>query len=417
MNGLDSAIASLLAAQADILMDAMRPAGGATTTQAGTSQFFVDTQPGTAPVSLLGTDVPGPSTQTALSSVALTLDAISRFGGSETPPVTGAAPLWPGLPSSVVAAGALGSMGARFIIGAPAVVQPPVPPLPASTVAATLAQVVEESGLFYESHLAQWLSGQRPEASLANEPQADVDEFSPAPSFDEPTPLPANAWNEENLASQPFIDDPLNPVRTVPMPQTPQQASALAASVRDIPEAVFTNGTAPAQANAASMASNAQGMAVQASIAAGIHPATISLVRQQLDLLATDQFRWSGEAWPGAPMQWEIEPRERDARQSDMPSEPQRSWRTRVTLSLPLLGPVDADLVLTGNLLAVRLQVSPTGGARLFSDGEHFRQQLDAAGIQLAGLTVHTLGEPGNADPTDAPGAYGAASPFGGSGV
>ena len=37
-----------------------------------------------------------------------------------------------------------------------------------------------------------------------------------------------------------------------------------------------------------------------ASIAASIHPATLPLVRQQLDLLATEQFRWTGEAWPGA---------------------------------------------------------------------------------------------------------------------
>jgi hypothetical protein len=437
MNGLDSAIASLLAAQAEILMDAMRPAGGATTSLAGTSQFFVDTEPAATPVAPLGgITPPGPSTQTQLSSVALTLDAISRFGGSATPPVMGTVPLWPGLRpamnpamnpgmSPLVAASALGSMGSsgRFTVGAPAVVNPPVPPLPAPALAATLAKVVDQSGLFYESHLAQWISGQRPEASLADEPQADVDVYTTQPSFETPTPLPAGAWNDdEALASQPFIDDPLNPVRTVPTPQTPQQAAALAASVRDAPAAVFTNSPALTQhaalSNASANAAQAQDTAVQASIAAGIHPATIPLVRQQLDLLATNQFRWSGEAWPGATFQWEIEPRERDAQAPDAAgSAPERSWRTRVTLSLPLLGPVDADLVLTGNLLAVRVQASATGGARLFSDGEHFRQQLDAAGIQLAGFTVRSLDEPADAHAADAARAYGAASPFGGGGA
>jgi Flagellar hook-length control protein FliK len=414
MNGLDPAIASLLAAQADILMDAMRPAGGTSTSQAGTSQFFVDTEPGTAPASPLGANLPaGPSTQTQLSSVALTLDAISRFGGTATPPVMSSTPLWPGA-ALVVAASALGSMGGgRFVVGAPAVVSPPVPPLPAAELAATLAKVVDQSGLFYEAHLAQWVSGQRAEASLADEPQAGVDAFTPAPSFEAPAPPappapPAGAWNEETLASQPFIDDPLNPVRTVPTPQTPQQASALAASVRGAPAAVFTSGAALTQqsvlANASSNAAHAQDTAVQASIAAGIHPATIPLVRQQLDLLATDQFRWSGEAWPGASFQWEIAPREHDAQTPDAAA-PERSWRTRVTLSLPQLGPVDADLVLTGKLLAVRVQTSGIGGVRLFSDGEHFRQQLDAAGIQLAGFTVRSLDEPADAEPFDGGGA------------
>ena len=38
-----------------------------------------------------------------------------------------------------------------------------------------LAKTVGESGLFYESHLVEWLAGQRPAASLADEPQARVD--------------------------------------------------------------------------------------------------------------------------------------------------------------------------------------------------------------------------------------------------
>ena len=66
-----------------------------------------------------------------------------------------------------------------------------------------------------------------------------------------------------------------------------------------------------------------------------------------------------------------------------------RAWHTRVTLSLPTLGNVDADLVLTGQQLVVRLNASEGGAARLAADGDHFRQQLDAAGLQLAGLTVH----------------------------
>ncbi|MDI9682904.1 flagellar hook-length control protein FliK, partial [Burkholderia cenocepacia] len=39
-------------------------------------------------------------------------------------------------------------------------------PPPVAALRAALAQAVSESGLFYESHLAQWLAGQRPLAAL-----------------------------------------------------------------------------------------------------------------------------------------------------------------------------------------------------------------------------------------------------------
>src|ERR1700742_4548220 len=119
MTGVDSAIASLLAAQADILMDAIRPGGGSTTgtpagtttTQANTSQLFVDASGNAAsvtPPSALSQA--GPSSLTVLSRVGLTLDAISRFGGGPTPPVMGTAPLWPNLPRLIVAASALAGL-------------------------------------------------------------------------------------------------------------------------------------------------------------------------------------------------------------------------------------------------------------------------------------------------------------------
>jgi hypothetical protein len=420
MTGVDSAIASLLAAQADILMDAMRPGGGSTTgtAQANTSQLFVDTSGNAAsitPPSALG--AAGPSSLTVLSTVGLTLDAISRFGGGPTPPVMGTAPLWPGLPRLVVAASALAGMEELLFdsdspytataANAANAANQPAPPLPAEVLAETLANVVDESGLFYESHLAQWATGQRPIESLADEPQADADGFTANLPFGPQAAAPRpGAWTVELPDGQGFIDDPLNPMRTVPMPQTPQQATAMAASVRDMPAGVFTSngGSAGAGAGTAgtgaaagmATAAHAQDTAVQASIAAGIHPSTIPLVRQQLELLATDQFRWSGEAWPGAAFEWEIEPEDHGGQSQDG-SGPDRAWRTRVSISLPMLGTVNADLVLTGSFLVVRVRASEDGGARLFADGEHFRQQLDAAGIQLAGFSVQPLDDSGKA--------------------
>ena len=67
----------------------------------------------------------------------------------------------------------------------------------------------------------------------------------------------------------------------------------------DRPDARWT----PARAELATASSDSQ-----AQTLATVHPAAVPLVRQQLDALATDQFRWAGEAWPGARLDWTIEP-------------------------------------------------------------------------------------------------------------
>ena len=73
-------------------------------------------------------------------------------------------------------------------------------------------------------------------------------------------------------------------------------------------------------------------------------------------------------------------------------SEDGQPWRTRLTLSLPTLGTVDADLTLTGMRLVARVQASPAGAARLAVQGENFRERLAAAGIEMNGLTIREIG-------------------------
>lgn len=418
MAGLDSAIAALIASRTDMLLSALLPQGGSSsgaTAQTGTSQLLVDTPPFAVAVPANTANTPPPaSAQTALSDVARTLDAISRFGGQTTPPITGNTPLWPTAPRPVLAASAFatlsGSLFSSTQTSAATAVNQVTPDLPVDVLASVLAKTVGESGLFYESHIAQWLAGQRSLASLNNEPQARADHLTAKLPFDVPQPqadLPADVWIDESLLPSAFSadsPDPMTPVRLVPMPLTPQQAAALAASVRAVPPNVFsppgstpgltpglTPGFRPGAESAADAATHDP--AVQASINAGIHPSTIPLVRQQLDLLATNQFRWSGEAWPGAKFEWEIQPRERgthDGATNLLPAD-ERAWHTRVTLTLPTLGNVDASLVLSGQQLAVRLNASADGAILLARDGAHFQQQLEAAGLQLAGLTVRAM--------------------------
>jgi hypothetical protein len=407
MPGLDSAIAALLASRTDMLLSALNTQTSSTAPQANTSQLSVDTPRVATPASAVNAyAAPGPSAQTALSEIARTLDAISRFGGSATPALLGNMPLWPTAPRIVQAASAFeslsGSLFSSSSASAAGAVNPPAPPLPATLLAGMLARTVADSGLFYENHIALWLGGQRSLASLSNEPQARVDKSAsglPSGSFAQPAAAAAEVWIDETLLPPTFAADtanPMNSARPVPTPQTPQQAAALAASVREMPASVFSS-AAPASSGAStgtqSSVAHVHDSAVQAALASGIHPSTIPLVRQQLDVLASDQFRWSGEAWPGAKFEWQIQPQnhgpqERDAHQDGGSIDAHRAWHTRVTLTLPTLGNVDADLVLTGNQLVVRMNASEGGAARLAADGDHFRQQIDAAGLQLAGLTV-----------------------------
>jgi len=126
--------------------------------------------------------------------------------------------------------------------------------------------------------------------------------------------------------------------------------------------------------------------------ATSLHPATMPLVRQQLDLLATDQFRWIGEAWPGARLDWTIEPDGSGghaARAADM--EDGIAWRTRLTLTLPSLGTVDADLVLNGTQLIARLGANEAGAERLTRHESELRARLLASGLQLGGLSIRAV--------------------------
>ncbi|MBU9474501.1 flagellar hook-length control protein FliK, partial [Burkholderia multivorans] len=183
MTGIDSVAAALLASRLDSLLT-----GGVASAAAGGAAAQVGTPgAGVAPSSEAGGALPQPpaaSTQTALSDVARVLDAIARTGGDATPAVVGRMPLVPD-PAALFAAAADGAAGqARHATAASAsgaataaaasTAAEAAPPSLAGALRAALAQAVGESGLFYESHLAQWFAGQRPLAALLREPQARI---------------------------------------------------------------------------------------------------------------------------------------------------------------------------------------------------------------------------------------------------
>ena len=419
MNGIDTALTSVLASRVDSLLN-IAP-GSAAASQTGAAG--VDTAPTTAPP--VATPAPQPSAQTALSAVALALNAIVRSGGEATPAVLGQMPIWPAAPALDVEVGlplfdtpAAGSAANSTNTPAASTASTANPntaataasahvaaaQVPVAALAAALEQTVGDSGLFYEAHLAQWLAGQRSPATLAGEAQnklvAAAAQLPLDWANDAGEASPANPATRQGTGAAPNgppngAPDANAAARAMPSIQTAQAArfvagEVLASSLSDL------NGQ-PAHANPHGAAAQpADGGASQnpQSMAAAVHPATVSLVRQQLDLLATGQFRWTGEAWPGAKLDWTIEQEgdEWDRSGGGAASEDDHPWRTRLTLSLPTLGTVDADLTLIGTRLTARVQASPGGAARLAQQGESFRQRLAAAGIELNGLTIREIG-------------------------
>ena len=126
--------------------------------------------------------------------------------------------------------------------------------------------------------------------------------------------------------------------------------------------------------------------------AEAVNLATLPLVRQQLELLAAPQFRWTGEAWSGVVMDWDVEPDPDASPAADAAPAPTR-WRTRLALNLPTLGAVEFRLQLAGNTLQLRVvaQEQATVGL-LDAAGAELPGRLGAQGLQLTSLFIGAQG-------------------------
>ncbi|MBR7960689.1 flagellar hook-length control protein FliK [Burkholderia vietnamiensis] len=424
MTGIDSVAAAVLASRLDSLLSGTvaAPAGGGATAQVGTPgagaspSSSASAPPAAAPA----------SAQTALSDVALVLDAISRSGGVATPAVAGRAPLLadpsvllspaPAVapdpaqasgPAASSSAASAASPAADVAAARAAAAAPPV-----AALRAALAQAVSESGLFYESHLAQWLAGQRPLAALMREPQAQLatvpvqaaPDAAQHPSADEldellAQRLPLPAATASRAAVPPGVPETPGaaPHPFAPAPQSAPASArpASAPGVAELPDPLGEHPGAhwtPARAELAAASLDPQ---AQAQASNPVHPAAVPLVRQQLDALATDQFRWAGEAWPGARLDWTIEPDDSGGHASRGGDDTGDgiAWRTRLTLTLPSLGTVDAELVLNGRQLVARLRANSAGADRLTRHEAALRQRFEGSGLQLGGLSIRAVGD------------------------
>ena len=169
--------------------------------------------------------------------------------------------------------------------------------------AGKLAQTVSQSGLFYESHLAEWANGTRALASLLVEPQA-----AKAP------------------------------------------------------------GMAPTE------------------------PVTAQFINLQLTSQEQSRVLWQGQLLPGQQMEWEINKDAPEQRGGEQAPEP--AWRSGMRFRLPLLGDIDATVVMVGNQCQVEIKAGSTDiGSLLRTHAARLEAAMETAGTPLTSLTIGVLQE------------------------
>ncbi len=247
------------------------------------------------------------------------------------------------------------------------------PPLKAQDILPQLKQAIAQSGLFYESHQAEWVDGRFPRSALLQEPQGRL-----PPQF-------APAATAQQMLAQPALPQPGADTYRNAHPKEPAEPGSQ--GTRSEPSDLARRAVDAAQTAGAGAGVGADKAAAASQPAQLVAAPALPLVQQQLEALATQNFIWQGQAWPGQTMRWEIE---EDAGQRGSDGEETAGrWQTSLRLTLPRLGEVDARIGLQGPQIVLALAAGNTETQALLRDAtEALRGQLDAAGLVLASFGV-----------------------------
>lgn len=212
--------------------------------------------------------------------------------------------------------------------------------------ALALARTVTQSGLFYESQLARATYGQQPMARVHAQPQAHLQMPEPAPQGRTASPMPHQAHGTQAQPSTNGLPNGLQPGSTTGQ--------------------MLNTGAPP------------------------LPPEVTLIVRQQLDILAQQSVMFQGEAWPGTQMEWEIERRQGQQQDtSEGSAEDAEHWHSHLTLHLPQLGTIAADLRLQNGHWSVQLS-STEHADTLQRHAPRLQSRFQASGLSLSELQIGT---------------------------
>lgn len=195
--------------------------------------------------------------------------------------------------------------------------------------AGKLHNTLSQSGLFYESHQAQWLAGSRNTAQLLQEPQN----------------LPAG-----QVKATSGFDDYASQANTA------------------------------VTLNSASVTNGQERISIP-----GIPDHLQPLIQQQLNALETRQVQWQGQIWPNQEMSWKIN--------EETPHSPSgtegRQWSTQINLDLPNLGEVTATLRFGSSGLSLTLDADTNATrSKLGAASSMLVSGLSDRGISIASALV-----------------------------
>ena len=195
--------------------------------------------------------------------------------------------------------------------------------------AGKLHTTLSQSGLFYESHQAQWLAGSRNTAQLLQEPQN----------------LPAA-----------------------------QVKAAFGLNDR------ATQGNTVVTLNSATVSTGQERISIP-----GIPDHLQPLIQQQLNALETRQVQWQGQVWPNQEMNWKIH----EETSHSPGGEEGRQWSTQIQLDLPNLGEVTATLRFGSGGLSVTLDADKSATrAKLGTASSMLVSALSDRGLSIASTLV-----------------------------
>lgn len=301
-----------------------------------------------------------------------------------------------------------------------------------------LKDALSKSGMFYESHQAQWVDGKLSTTLLLQEPQGKFSKpinptnsgVSPGDSSHIPPgvsskttesvsvrPLPPSMLQEaiggsiattesanesllpEAISSAPLIDHPI--------PDAPISTEEVFVSVKDSEgddKNSLSSSHSPSGTSSGLNSTKDDFSPVELTKAGGdfktvetttkptsnapVHPDLTPLVQQQLDALANQTYVWQGQIWPGQSMHWEIS--EDSGQRSRLQDEETSHWQTRLQLTLPNLGQMNAVLRLgPDNQLDIAVDTDNAATReRLAFSSQELRTALENAGLTLTSFSA-----------------------------
>lgn len=273
---------------------------------------------------------------------------------------------------------------------------------------ATLRNTLSQSGLFYESHQAQWVAGERKLADLLLEPQGRLStnistlEAASGNGLRMTAPVASLSGGAAQAAA---VDADAGPVPDASRLGGAAQAAVSEADARTtsrssgaaqaaVPEAdarTTSRSSGAAQATVAEANPRALSPQPDTALMSGVmkfpvHAETISLVHQQLQTLDSRQLAWQGQVWPGQTMEWRVE--ERAARDEGGGDVEMPHWQTSLRLQLPSMGNVQATLAIMPQGLRINLKAEAGATEIMKGSLDKLLRSMESSGLNVLSMSV-----------------------------